>query len=160
MVRQKAVNMIAKRQFKSECDATRTTTNTTRQIDKQRVISIDDATLLSKLCLKTLASDGISKEQRAGILVINKETVRVRLRCFTSFLDSNTIILLVFHDSNAMTAQFRFFQARASADICTVTLKPMRALIIPIDNPRFPVDPTAILYWLKNCLNSGESSLL
>src|SRR5699024_8354029 len=91
------------------CDATRTTTNTTRQIDKQRVISIDDTALLGKLRFKTLASDGIPKEQRAGILVINKETVRVRLRGFTSFLDSNTIILLIFHDSNAMTAQFRFF---------------------------------------------------
>ncbi len=101
--------MIAKRQFKSECDATRTTTNTTRQIDKQRVISIDDTTLLGKLRFKTLASDGIPKEQRAGILVINKETVRVRLRCFTSFLDGNTIILLIFHDRNAMAAQFRFF---------------------------------------------------
>ncbi|VZR01412.1 Uncharacterised protein [Escherichia coli] len=101
--------MIAKRQFKPECDATRTTANTTRQIDKQRVISIDDTALLGKLRFKTLASDGIPKEQRAGILVINKETVRVRLRGFTSFLDSNTIILLIFHDSNAMTAQFRFF---------------------------------------------------
>lgn len=137
-----------------------TTANATRQIDKQRVISIDNTTLLGKLRFKTLACDGIPKEQRAGILVINKETVRVRLRCFTSFLDGNTIILLIFHDRNAMAAQFRFFHARASADICTVTLKPMRALIIPIDNPRFPVEPTAMLYWLKNCLNSGESSLL
>ncbi|CSG72211.1 Uncharacterised protein [Shigella sonnei] len=101
--------MIAKRQFKPECDATRTTANTTRQIDKQRVISIDDTALLGKLRFKTLASDGIPKEQRAGIFVINKETVRVRLRCFTSFLDGNTIILLIFHDRNAMAAQFRFF---------------------------------------------------
>ncbi len=52
--------MIAKRQFKPECDATRTTANTTRQIDKQRVISIDDTALLGKLRFKTLASDGIS----------------------------------------------------------------------------------------------------
>lgn len=86
-----------------------TTANTTRQIDKQRVISIDDTTLLGKLRFKTLACDGIPKEQRAGILVINKETVRVRLRCVTSFLDCNTIILLIFHDRNAMAAQFRFF---------------------------------------------------
>ncbi|EDM6698377.1 hypothetical protein CVR75_11305 [Salmonella enterica subsp. enterica serovar Kentucky] len=59
-----------------------------------------------------------------------------------------------------MATQLRFFQARASADICTVTLKPMQALMIPIDSPRLPVEPTAILYWLKNCLNSGESNTL
>ncbi len=64
---------------------------------------------IERVGFKTLASDGIPKEQRAGIFVINKETVRVRLRCFTSFLDGNTIILLIFHDRNAMAAQFRFF---------------------------------------------------
>ena len=31
--------------------------------------------------------------------------------------------------------------------------------MIPMDIPRLPVDPTAMLYWLKNCLNSGVSNL-
>ncbi len=30
----------------------------------------------------------------------------------------------------------------------------MHALMMPIDIPRLPVEPTAMLNWLKNCLNS------
>ena len=123
--------MIAKRQFKSEYDATRTTASTTRQIDKQRVISIDDAILLKQIApYKTLACDGISRNNVREFSSSIKETVpQVRLRGLRPSLDSNTIMLARIPDSNAMTAQFpRFFQARASADICTVAFtKPMRA---------------------------------
>ncbi|EAQ54968.1 hypothetical protein MED222_05120 [Vibrio sp. MED222] len=34
------------------------------------------------------------------------------------------------------------------------------ALIMPIDMPKLPVDPTAILYCLKKSRNSGSSNLL
>ena len=39
-----------------------------------------------------------------------------------------------------------FFHCRASADICTVAEKPSFALMIPMDRPRLPVEPTATLY--------------
>jgi len=43
-----------------------------------------------------------------------------------------------------------FFHCRASADMCTVAWKPSLALMMPIDRPRLPVEPTAIRWRPKN----------
>ncbi|MCY1461796.1 hypothetical protein D9M71_794920 [compost metagenome] len=51
-----------------------------------------------------------------------------------------------------------FFHWRASADMCTVAWKPSLALMMPIDRPRLPVEPTATLYWLKKCRASSLAS--
>jgi hypothetical protein len=115
------------------------------------VIGIDHAPCFGKLRLQALAGYGIAEEQRARVFIIDEKAVRVGFRCFAPLFDRHAVILFVLNDRHAVAAQFGFFHARASADICTVTLKPMRALMMPIDIPRLPVEPTAMLYWLKNC---------
>ncbi len=91
-----------------------------------------------------------------------KKTVWIGLCCFSApSHPPRAVIIFVFYDHrHAVATQLRFFPVRAGAsvDICTVTLKPMQALMIPIDSPRLPVEPTAILYWLKNCLNSAKAT--
>ena len=51
-----------------------------------------------------------------------------------------------------------FFHCRASADMCTVTRKPSWALMMPMERPRFPVDPTATAYRLNSSRNFGSAS--
>ncbi|MNE57772.1 hypothetical protein D3C80_1527590 [compost metagenome] len=53
-----------------------------------------------------------------------------------------------------------FFHCLASDDMCTLTWKPSLALMMPIDSPRLPVEPTAILYWLKNARAWSLASLV
>jgi hypothetical protein len=154
-----AVYVVAESQLQAKRHAARAAADAARQIDKQRMIGIDHASLAGKLRFQALAGDGIAEEQRARVFIIDKEAVRVRFGGFAPLFDRHAVILFVFNHRHAVAAQFGFFHARASADICTVTLKPMRALMMPIDIPRLPVEPTAMLYWLKNCLNSGVSSL-
>ena len=50
-----------------------------------------------------------------------------------------------------------FFHCRASEDMWTEALKPSLALMMPIDSPRLPVEPTATEYPEKNSAAAGSA---
>ena len=60
------------------------------------------------------------------------------------------VIRRVLHHFHAMAAQHIFLPLTGIRRHVYCYLISMAALAIPILNPRFPVEPTWILYWLKN----------
>ena len=93
-LREEAVDVIAKGQLQAKRHAARAAANAARQVDVQGMIGIHHAALFGKLCLQPLACNGVAQEKGAGVFIVNEETVR--------------IILLIFHDDDAMAAQFGF----------------------------------------------------
>ena len=103
------VYMVAESQLETKRNSARAAADAARQIDKQRMIGIDHASLAGKLRFQALACDGIAEEQRARVLIIDKEAVGVPFGGFTPLLDRDAVILFVFNHRYAVAAQLRFF---------------------------------------------------
>jgi hypothetical protein len=62
---EETVYMVAESQLQTKRDPARAAADAARQIDKQRMIGIDHASLVGKLRFQALACDGVAEEQRA-----------------------------------------------------------------------------------------------
>ena len=107
-LREEAVNVIAKGQLQAKRHAAGAAADAARQVDVQRMIGIHHAALSGKLCLQALARHRVAQEQGAGVFIVNEEAVRIAFRRFASLLHRHAVILLIFHDDDAVAAQFGF----------------------------------------------------
>ncbi|MNE78266.1 hypothetical protein D3C80_1746530 [compost metagenome] len=64
---------------------------------------------LRKLLFQATTGHRIAEEQGLRVLIINKETARVRLRLLTPLSHRHAVILLVLHHVNAVFTQLTFF---------------------------------------------------
>ena len=107
-LREEAVDVVTKGQLQAKRHAARAAADAARQIDVQRMIGIHHAALCGKLRLQPLACHRVAQEQGAGVFIVNEETVRIAFCRFASLLHRHAVILLIFHDDDAVTAQFGF----------------------------------------------------
>ena len=107
-LREEAVDVIAKGQLQAKRHAAGAAADAARQVDVQGMIGIHHAALFGKLRLQPLACNGVAQEKGAGVFIVNEETVRIAFRRFSSLLHRHAVILLIFHDDDAVAAQFGF----------------------------------------------------
>ncbi len=104
-LREEAVHVITKGQLQAKRHAARPAAYAARQIDVQGMIRIHHAALFGELRFQALARHRIAQEQGAGILIVNEEAVRIAFRRFAPLLHRHAVILLIFHDDDAVAAQ-------------------------------------------------------
>ncbi len=104
------VDVVAKRQFQAKGDAARAAANAARQINKQWVTGVNDASLLREIALSGAGPLPHSPENSVREFSSSiKETVWIGLRCFTALLNRHAVIIFVFYDRHAVATQLRFF---------------------------------------------------
>ncbi len=115
------------------------------QVDEERMLRINRHAEGGELRLQPQARDRVAQEQVLGVLVIDEMAVRIGLGLGTALGDGGPVIAGMLDHRDPGGAQAILLPLPASADMWTVVRKPILALMMPIDRPRLPVEPTATL---------------
>ncbi|MCY1302804.1 hypothetical protein D9M70_524850 [compost metagenome] len=102
---EEAVHGIAKGQLEAEGHASGAAPHTTRQVDEQRVIQVDDHSSLLELAHQSFCSDCVAKEQMGRVLVVHKVAGGVACSLPAPLLHRDAVVRLVLNDRHPICSQ-------------------------------------------------------